>query len=68
LAGLDDEIPITDEFITLKVNMLNQIRMDFIIASKLTDNFVDFCYGVTTGDKFFVRHPYKVFVLFESTG
>ena len=35
------------------------------IAQNITDDFIDMCFGLQTGDKLFARHPYKFFPLLE---
>jgi hypothetical protein len=55
-----------DDYISVRVNMISNMRADLIIGDSKTAEFVDFCTNIEEGDLFFARHPYKIYPVLDA--
>ena len=64
-AGIDDEQPEQDSFLEIKLTSMTNTVADLVIATELTDDFVDVC-ALEQGDVLFARHPQKLILSVQS--
>jgi hypothetical protein len=57
----------TDAFLQFKINMVINTNIELVIARNINDDYVDFCKNISPEELIFVRHPFKIFLLLEST-